>query len=113
MKSTRYRPEYTVTTSKMPTRSQITEERINELLTELGEAGIIHEGEAGQLTATREFNEASEVRKSTPEPQAVTRSKVSSESHREFERARSQDDIQKQIDLIWEVITGREVNNQE
>ena len=92
----------------MPTRDQLTDERVRTLITELGNAGIIHEDEAGGLTATREFNEASEVRKSTPEPPAVTRAAVSAATHQEFQDARTAGDIQTQIDLIWHVLTGRD-----
>jgi len=91
----------------MPTREQLTDERVRALITELGKAGIIHEDEAGKLTATREFQEAMEARQSTPKPPAVTRAKVSAATHREFQDARTAGDIQTQIDLIWHVLTGR------
>ncbi|WP_256402419.1 hypothetical protein [Halorubrum salinum] len=92
----------------MATRDQLTDERVRALITELGNAGIIHEDEAGQLAATREFEEASEVRESTPKPPAVTRTKVSAATHQEFQDARTADDLQTQIDLIWHVLTGRD-----
>ena len=91
-----------------PTREQLTDERVRELITELGGAGIIHEDEAGDLTTTREFDEASEVRQSTPEPPAVSRAAVSAATHQDFQNARSAGDIQTQIDLLWHVLTGRD-----
>jgi len=90
----------------MPTRDQLTDERVRELITELGDAGIIHEDEAGDLTATREFGEARSVRERTPEPPAVTRAKVSGDTHDEFRAAYDGDEA---IAIVWEVLTGVDV----
>ena len=92
----------------MPNRQQLTDERVRELIKELGDAGIIHEDEADDLTTTREFEEAREVRESTPEPPAVSRATVSADTHREFQDARTAGDLQAQIDLLWHVLTGRD-----
>ncbi|MUW13924.1 hypothetical protein GJ633_04050 [Halorubrum sp. CBA1125] len=92
----------------MPTRDQLTDERVRALIVELGKAGIIHEDEAGQLTATREFEEAAEVRQSTPNPPAVSRAAVSEQTQQEFQQARTDSDVQTQLDLLWHVVTGRD-----
>ena len=97
----------------MPTRNQLTDERVRALITELGEAGIIHEDEAGNLTTTREFNEAREVREDTPEPPAVTRAKVLPETHQEFAKAQENGDTDEALSIIWEVLTGVDVREGE
>ena len=90
----------------MPTRDQLTQERVNELLKELGNAGIIDSDEAEGLRVTREFQEAEKCRKNTPEPKTVTREKVSDETHKKMRAAREEADLQQQIDIIYEVLTG-------
>lgn len=96
-----------------PTREQLTAEKVNELIIELGEAGIIHEDEAGDLTTTRDFTEARSVRESTPKPAAVTRSKVSSESHREFSEALDAGNTEDALAHLWHVLTGVDIQNGE
>jgi len=91
----------------MPTREQLTHERINSLLKELGNAGIIDQDEAEGLRVTREFQEDEECRKNTPEPKTVTREKVSEETHENMKTAREENDLQGQIDVIYEVLTGK------
>lgn len=93
----------------MPTRDQLTSERVRELITELGDAGIIDQNEAGQLNATREFNEAKEARETTPEPPAVSRAKVSPDSHSEFRDALDAGDTDAALSIIWDVLTGVDV----
>lgn len=95
----------------MPTREQLTDERVRELITELGEAGIIHEDEAGNLTTTREFNEAREVRKSTPEPPAVSRAKVGEQTRQKFREHYAEGETDAAIAVIWEIITGENVRD--
>ena len=90
----------------MPTREQLTHERVNALIEELGEAGIIDETESRGLTATRDFREAYDVKANTPEPPSVTRAKVSDHTRQEFVNARENDDIQAQLDIIFEILTG-------
>ena len=95
----------------MPTREQLTHERVNELLKELGNAGIIDSDEAEGLRVTREFQEAEKCRKETPEPKTVTREKVSDETHEKMENARDEGDVQAQLDIIYEILTGRDLEN--
>ena len=95
----------------MPTREQLTDERVRELITELGEAGIIHEDEAGNLTSTREFNEAREVRKNTPEPPAVSRAKVGGQTRQKFREHYAEGETDAAIAVIWEIITGENVRD--
>lgn len=90
----------------MPTREQLTHERVNALLKELGDSGIIDRSEAEGLTVTREFEEAEECRKNTPEPKTVTREKVSEDTHERMRDARNREDFQDQLDVIYEVLTG-------
>ena len=97
----------------MPTREQLTSERVRELITELGEAGIIDEGEAEQLTATREFNEARDVRETAPEPPAVTRAKVSPDTHAEFGEAYENENELEALGILWETLTGIDVREGE
>ena len=91
-----------------PTREQLNDERLRELITELGEAGIIHEDEAGRLTRTREFGEATEARKSTPEPSAVTRAKVGKATRQSFLAAYNSGDTEAALAVIWEILTGED-----
>lgn len=90
----------------MPTREQITYERLNALIEELGENGIIDESESDGLTRTRHLDEAQAVKESSPEPPAVTRSKVSRASREEFVTARDDGEIQKQLDILFEIVSG-------
>jgi len=94
----------------MPTRDQLTDERVRELITELGEAGIIHEDEAAGMAGTREFGEAREIRETTPEPPAVSRDKVSGDTHDEFRAAYDGDEA---IAIVWEVLTGVDVRDRD
>jgi len=95
----------------MPTREQLTYERVNSLLKELGNAGIIDQDEAEGLRVTREFQDAEECRKNTPEPKTVTPEKVSEETHEEMLNAREEGDVQTQIGIIYEILTGRDLEN--
>ena len=92
----------------MTTRDQLTHERVAALLTELGEAEIIPEEEADGLRRTRGIGEADEVRQSTPGAKALTRSKISQGSRNEFRDARDEGDMQRQLDLLFEILTGEE-----
>lgn len=97
----------------MAKREQLTDERVRELITELGKEGIINEVEAEKLTKTRDFNEAKEVRENTPEPPTVTREKVTQESHVKFANAIEENNTDEALVLIWEVLTGVDVSNKE
>ncbi|AGF91211.1 hypothetical protein HAPG_00025 [Halorubrum phage GNf2] len=97
----------------MPTRNQLTDERVRELIKELGEAGIIHEDEAEGLATTHEFNEAREVRKETSEPPAVSREKVTHETHERFATALESGNTNEALVTIWEVLTGVDVSEGE
>lgn len=90
----------------MPTREQLTAERVRTLLKELQKGEIINPEEAEKLRKTREFNESEEIREKTPEPPALTRNKVEEETKKQFKQARSKENIQKQIDILFHIITG-------
>ena len=90
----------------MPTRDQLNQEKLDALLKELGDAGIIDSDEAEGLRVTREFQEAEKCRKETPEPKTVTREKVSDETHEKMVEARDESDFQAQLDIIYEILTG-------
>lgn len=96
---------------KTPTREQLTDERVRELINELGEAGIIDKEEAMKMGSTRKFDEAREVRKSTPEPPAVSRAKVGEQTRQKFREHYAEGETDAAIAVIWEIITGENVRD--
>jgi hypothetical protein len=96
----------------MTKRDQLNKERITELLTELGQSGIIPEEEAKQLRETGHLGKAVDARKNTPEPSAVTRDKVSEESKKAFRDAYDAGNTEKALALVWETLTGDDVRKE-
>jgi len=94
----------------MPTREQLTDERVRELLKELGNSGIIPEEEAEDLCNTRNFDEAKECRRNTPQPQTITRKKVSDDTYAKLKENRENGDLQGQLDVLVEILLGKKTD---
>ncbi len=112
----------------MPTREQLTHERLDSLYKTLEKKGVIESDEEERLCQTTELGEARRNAQDLPPGESVRREKISdgthsaiSDAYDNLQTARSNDDQQEQIDALetivdelTDVVTGdtlSEINN--
>lgn len=94
----------------MSRRSQYNTVRLEALLKSLADDGIIEQEDVEKIRRNRELNNSTEVAESMSKSKALTSSKITNETKSEFHTARDAGNMQKQIDIIWSVLTGDSQN---
>ncbi len=95
----------------MPTRDQLTQERLYALIETLEKKGVLGSEECNGLCQTRDFGEAQQQAENASPGESVRREKISdgthsaiSDAYDNLQTARSNDDQQGQIDALEQIV---------
>lgn len=111
----------------MPTREQLTFERLEALIAMIKEEGVTQEGDPppsshlNDLMSTEGLGDADSIRSSHRDeaasdvegvvPVQLRRDKISDETIESFRTSRKKENIQEQIDILFKILTGEEAKN--
>jgi hypothetical protein len=89
----------------MANRSQYNHDKIRALTKTLVRAELITEAEAQEIAFNRELNVHEEISGDSAY-RSVIASKIDDETKEQRKKAKEEGDMQKQLDIIWSILTG-------
>lgn len=90
-------------------REQLLNERIDAILDRLESTGVFDEETGERLKHTRERREAKGLSDSAGKPASVTRNQITGGTKNEMQTAYDSQDTQEMLRIVWEVISGEDL----